>query len=60
MTGTRRSRYERKPEPGPDTKTRRCLRCGEDFLSQHKGNRICADCQRANADVAPMIEGQPR
>jgi len=31
-----------------DRKKRRCLRCSKDFVSDHKGNRICPKCTVLN------------
>lgn len=56
MTRTRLSRHYSKPKAEGDAKTRRCLRCSRDFLSAHRGNRICPDCAQANARAAPGLE----
>ena len=62
MSGANRSRYERsqtRPRnavPGSQAKTRRCLKCRGEFLSQDWGTRICDGCRSANARVAPAAE----
>lgn len=56
MTGPRSSRCYSKPKAEGDAKIRRCLRCPKDFLSAHRGNRICPDCALVNARAAPGIE----
>ncbi|MCG8595639.1 MAG: hypothetical protein MI785_14925 [Kiloniellales bacterium] len=56
MTGTCRSRHYSKPKAEGDAKTRSCLRCRKDFLSAHRGNRICPDCTQANARAAPGLD----
>ena len=59
MSRACRSRYlpsetnPRNAQPGPQAKTRRCLKCRCDFLSAHWGNRICDDCRNGNARIAP-------
>lgn len=36
----------------PNSKRRKCLRCRNEFLSYHAGNRICATCKSEdNSDV---------
>ena len=41
-----------KPSPSPlsnsRARTRNCLKCGEPFPSESRGNRICPDCNRQN------------
>lgn len=56
MTRTCRRRHYSKRKAEGDAKTRRCLRCRKDFLSAHRGNRICADCTQANARAAAGIQ----
>lgn len=56
MTRRCSRRHYNKPKAEGDAKTRRCLRCSQDFLSAHRGNRICRDCARANARAAPGLE----
>ena len=36
------------PDCSKKTKTRKCLKCGKDFESAGKANRICATCNREN------------
>lgn len=38
-------------------KERRCLKCGEGFLSDGPGHRICPACRPRVAATAPMMEG---
>ena len=38
-----------------DRKKRRCLRCREDFVSEHNGNRICESCTILNKSGSNFI-----
>ena len=38
-----------------DRKKRRCLRCSKDFVSEHNGNRICAECTILNKGGSNFI-----
>ncbi len=44
-----RSHRKPEPEPGPDAKTRACLRCREDFVSEWAGERVCPTCKNGGA-----------
>ena len=46
--------YRKIEEP----KTRLCLRCREDFLSDFAGNRLCLKCKKANQGVNQVLEGR--
>ena len=57
-----RSRYDRLPfavrnsyvpQDDPRVKSRHCLRCRGDFLSPHKGVRLCDDCREIVACLSP-------
>ena len=37
-------RHQRRTVPKPRHTQRRCLHCGNDFASEHIGNRICPTC----------------
>ena len=39
--------YELKPEPDRprEPKLRKCLNCGKEFTSEHRGERICRKCK---------------
>jgi len=41
--------YERKPDPLVDeeAKERKCLRCGDKFMSAGIGNRVCQHCKES-------------
>ena len=40
-------------------RTRRCLCCQVDFLSQHAGNRLCDGCREAAGHVSPWdLDGE--
>jgi len=41
----KRRKYKRKVA-AKTTKSMACLRCGEKFKSEWKGNRLCPDCLR--------------
>ena len=35
----------KKETPNPDEKDRKCLLCGDQFLSSWAGNRVCKKCR---------------
>lgn len=41
------------PPPHPGQKTRSCLRCSRQFVSQHAGVRRCPRCERSAAPYQP-------
>ena len=47
------SSSEKNSKPEPDrqyeTKTRKCLRCREEFMSSWPGERICRTCKSSSA-----------
>lgn len=47
------SRQQRRPKPA--TTTRRCLYCGDDFASEHVGNRLCPTCLDTTGLLAGAI-----
>lgn len=45
-------------EPNHINKVKRpCLKCKEDFLSDHKGHRICNGCSYTNAGYVGVVYG---
>ncbi len=49
-------RHATKPtSDAPDTSAMRtCLKCRDDFWSEHKGNRICEPCKRGESWRSPV------
>ncbi len=35
-------------EMNPEEKLRKCLKCGVEFMSKSRSNRICQDCKLKN------------
>lgn len=40
--------------PKPEARIRPCMRCGQDFESEHKFHRICDKCSNAIERMAPV------
>lgn len=43
-------------KPRTPRKKRACLRCSKVFLSDHYGNRICAQCREIKVGMSEFIE----
>jgi len=44
-------RYTVQDKTYEDKNLRKCLKCGEEFISESKFNRICRSCNKANAGI---------
>lgn len=48
-TNRRAPRRNRQKMMGKDAAMRECLKCGKQFPSEHKCNRLCNNCRKTNA-----------
>lgn len=44
-TGKKKNSYHFNKPKSIDKRTRKCLTCGNDFMSWGPGNRMCTDCK---------------